>query len=103
MFICDPKFHAALLRQSSGRERKIFEKLKNCQANIYVDICMTLYVCVYVYVCIGDYKYVCMYDDTCVSPLDWGCLPDMVVAKCCKGSQKTGFDRVKFFYVFVYV
>ena len=25
MFICDPGFHAALLRQSSGRERKVFE------------------------------------------------------------------------------
>ncbi len=29
VFICDLGFHAALLRQSPGIERKIFEKSKN--------------------------------------------------------------------------
>ena len=27
--ICNKRFHAVLFRQSSGRERKIFEKSKN--------------------------------------------------------------------------
>ena len=29
MLLFDERFHAVLLRQSSGRERKIFEKSKN--------------------------------------------------------------------------
>ena len=40
MFICDPEFHATLLRQSSSREE--IEKIeKYSQANVYVEICMT--------------------------------------------------------------
>ena len=29
MFICDPGFHAALLRQSSGREKRYLRNRKN--------------------------------------------------------------------------
>ena len=40
MFICGLGFYAALLQQSSGRERKIFEKSKKIkiysQANVYI-------------------------------------------------------------------
>ena len=44
MLICDPWFHAVFIRQSSGRKRKILEKLKkfkryrpnNFYARIYI-------------------------------------------------------------------
>ena len=54
MLIGNQGFHAPLLHLSSGRERKIFEKskkTKNSRANIYVEICMTLFLCVCVLVC----------------------------------------------------
>ena len=56
MFKCDSRFHAVLLGQSSGRERKIFEKSNNSKNTIkrmftlrfvcifFVNVCV--YLCV---------------------------------------------------------
>ena len=67
MLICDHRFNAILLRQSSGRERKILEKskkIKKCsQKNVYVEIVYNNFVCVCVCVCACACMYVCM----CVS------------------------------------
>ena len=49
MFIYDPGFHAALLRQSSGKERKIFEKSKNYFVWSYWRLLECICVCVLVW------------------------------------------------------
>ena len=47
MLICAERFHAVVLRQSSGRERKIFEKYKKPKNCVRVCVCACVRVCVY--------------------------------------------------------
>ena len=58
ILICDPRFHAVLLRQSSGKERKILEKSKKSKKYsknnvriVYNSLCVCVCVCVY-YICV---------------------------------------------------
>ena len=52
MLICSHQFHAVLLQQLSGRERKILDKLKNTVKRM-LGLCTTLfvYICVCTIVC----------------------------------------------------
>ena len=56
MLICDHRCHAVLLRQSSGRERKLLEKSKKSKNTVKrmftLRLCITLCVCVCVCVCV---------------------------------------------------
>ena len=63
MLICDHWFHAVLLRQSSGRERKIVKKSKNTVKRTFtLQLCITLFICVRVCVYVRvDYICVLLY------------------------------------------
>ena len=50
MLISDYWFHAVLIQQSSGRERKNLEKSKNAVKIVYNSLCV--YVCVE-YICVS--------------------------------------------------
>ena len=54
MLICDRQFQAVLSRQSSGRERKILEKLKKLKNIVkrMLELCATLFVFVCACVCV---------------------------------------------------
>ena len=70
MIISDCLFHAVLLQQSSGRERK---KSKNCQNNVYIRIaynsfCLCIfghYICILLCVVTYVIVSVCVYADMC--------------------------------------
>ena len=65
ILIYSHRFHAILLRQSSGRERKILEKSKNRKIqskNLYVEIVYNTFFCVRIFMCVCvDYIYVSLY------------------------------------------